>query len=89
VKNRFQSLPFKCNLQRYGAVNLTGALNFHEGALVANYPWDGTDDSKTRWGAVQVECSRALRSVHVRSNTRWFTSVRPQLGSAWFQPLSL
>ena len=31
------------------ATNLTAALNFHEGALVANYPWDGTDDGKTRY----------------------------------------
>jgi len=24
-------------------------MNFHEGALVANYPWDGTGDSRTRY----------------------------------------
>lgn len=31
------------------SVNATAALNFHEGALVANYPWDGTPDKKTRY----------------------------------------
>ena len=31
------------------SVNATAALNFHEGALVANYPWDGTSDKKTRY----------------------------------------
>jgi len=30
-------------------VNLTGALNYHEGALVANYPWDGNRDGSTRY----------------------------------------
>ena len=30
-------------------VNATGALNFHEGAVVANYPWDGTEDRGTRY----------------------------------------
>ena len=30
-------------------VNLTGALNYHEGALVANYPWDGNLDGSTKY----------------------------------------
>ena len=30
-------------------INATGALNFHEGAVVANYPWDGTEDRGTRY----------------------------------------
>ena len=30
-------------------VNLTGALNYHEGALVANYPWDGNLDGATKY----------------------------------------
>jgi hypothetical protein len=31
------------------SVNLTGALNYHEGALVANYPWDGNKDGATKY----------------------------------------
>ena len=30
-------------------VNLTGAVNYHEGALVANYPWDGNADGSTKY----------------------------------------
>jgi leucyl-tRNA synthetase len=33
VKNRFQTLPFKCNLQRYSTVkfNITTAINYANG----------------------------------------------------------
>jgi hypothetical protein len=45
VKNRFQSLPFKCNLQRY-------MKEAHLAALIAR-----TFIARTIGGAVQVESS--------------------------------
>jgi len=47
-------------------LNLTAAMNFHEGALVANYPWDGTHDSKTRYARVGC-CNLKLGETRVET----------------------
>ena len=62
--------PETAALMRWSrSVNLTAAINFHEGALVANYPWDGTPDSSTRYSrAPDDEAFRRLCKAYARGH---------------------
>jgi hypothetical protein len=59
---------------------------YNEGALVANYPWDGTPDSKTRYA--RVGCCN-LKLGETRVETRVETCVETCVESAWFQRCNL
>lgn len=68
------------------------SLAFHEGALVANYPWDGTDDSKTRYEACPDDLTfKHLATVYATSHRKMSLSSNKEFpnggttnGAAWY-----
>lgn len=50
--------------------NFVASLAFHEGALVANYPWDGTDDKKTRYERCPDDATFKYLAQEYASNHR-------------------
>lgn len=78
----------KWSLQRH----FVASLAFHEGALVANYPWDGTNDRKTRYDAspdddtfkyLASEYANSHRKMSLPSNKE-FPNVGITNGAAWY-----
>lgn len=49
-ENWSQRQPETANLMRWSmATHFVASASFHEGALVANYPWDGSSDRRTHY----------------------------------------
>lgn len=68
------------------------SLAFHEGALVANYPWDGTDDRKTRYEACPDDQTfKHLATVYATSHRKMSLNSNKEFpnggttnGAAWY-----
>ncbi|ABO98270.1 predicted protein, partial [Ostreococcus lucimarinus CCE9901] len=68
---------------------MNGALNYHEGALVANYPWDGNDDGSTSYSAAPDDATfRYLASSYAQAHPTMSKSAEFEggitNGAAWY-----
>ena len=68
---------------------MNGVLNYHEGALVANYPWDGNDDGSTSYSAAPDDATfRYLASSYAQAHPTMSKSAEFEggitNGAAWY-----
>ena len=68
---------------------MNGVLNYHEGALVANYPWDGNDDGSTSYSAAPDDATfRYLASSYAKAHPTMSKSAEFEggitNGAAWY-----
>lgn len=70
-------------------MHFTASASLHGGALVANYPWDGTQDKRTTYfGCPDDETFRFMASVYSRSHYNMSLSTEFQggitNGASWY-----
>ncbi|KAI7836828.1 hypothetical protein COHA_009329 [Chlorella ohadii] len=74
------------------AVGFVASASMHEGALVANYPWDGTADKSTRYEKCPDDSTfRHLASLYATTHRRMAKPDNPEFpnggttnGAAWY-----
>ncbi|XP_019442038.1 PREDICTED: carboxypeptidase SOL1-like isoform X1 [Lupinus angustifolius] len=70
-------------------IRFTASATLHGGALVANYPWDGTEDKKTNYyGSPDDETFRLMASIYSHSHYNMSSSKEfpggITNGAAWY-----
>jgi hypothetical protein len=78
VENRFQSLPFKCNLQRYNEFHSIINDPFMRNSAILVFA--NKQDMKVGGGCYSgcIQSTRSLKAPGINPRTAWFQPLHPK-----------